>query len=246
MKRSLKGVLWDLDGTVVDSEPAWFAAEQALVESFGGAWSVRQSLELTGSDLNHTAAVLRQSGVDMETKELVGALTEMVAERVLASQPWRPGICQILAECRAAGLACALVSMSWRRFTWAVAGLLPGTFAAVISGDDVSCGKPNPEAYLLGAAKLGLEPSDCVAVEDSRTGVASALAAGVPTIAVPNPPPGEPNPSQIAPAPGLTILRSTEEITLELLYQVHSENQAFGLQTAGILPGMSTIHTTAP
>ncbi|MDR3107154.1 MAG: HAD family phosphatase [Bifidobacteriaceae bacterium] len=213
----LRGVLWDLDGTVVDSEPAWFAAETALVERYGGAWSQERALELIGADLNHTAAALRREGVPLEPKALVNALLEVVIERVMATRPCRPGVREALAECGRAGLACALVSMSWRRFTTAVADLLPGAFAAIVSGDDVTRGKPDPEAYLLGAARLGLRPDECVAVEDSPTGVASALAAGLPTVAVPNP-------GQLAPAPGLTILDSTEDITVALLREAHARH----------------------
>ena len=66
-------------------------------------------------------------------------------------------------------------------------GALPeGTFAAVITGDEVEHGKPHPEPYLAAARALGVQVGDCVAIEDSPTGVCSAVAAGVPTIAVPH------------------------------------------------------------
>ncbi|MDR1186475.1 MAG: HAD family phosphatase [Bifidobacteriaceae bacterium] len=233
-------MLWDLDGTLVDSEPAWFAAESAMVQRFGGTWSTEQALELTGSDLNRTAAVLQSAGVVMEAHELIRALVEAVAEQVLATRPWMPGVREALIECREAGVPCGLVSMSWRPFTTAVAGLLPGAFAVVVSGDDVNRGKPDPEAYLTGAAKLGLRPADCIAIEDSPTGIASALAAGIPTVGVPNPLAGG-----IMPTPGLTVLRSTEEVTLELLRRVHSESRVPPLRTAGTCPGTSTSRTTA-
>ncbi|MDR2454263.1 MAG: HAD family phosphatase [Bifidobacteriaceae bacterium] len=178
-------MLWDLDGTVVNSEPAWFAAETALVERHGGAWTQAQALELVGSDLRGTAAGLQAAGVRMETVPLVNALLDLVIEQVMSRRPWCEGVPEALAACRADGLANALVSMSWRRFTHAVAALAPGAFAAVVSGDDVAKGKPDPEPYLLGAAKLGLDPAACLAIEDSPVGAASALAAGIATIAVP-------------------------------------------------------------
>ncbi|MDR1442548.1 MAG: HAD family phosphatase [Bifidobacteriaceae bacterium] len=246
----LKGVLWDLDGTVMDSEPAWYEAESTLVERFGGDWSQEQAAGLLGSDLQRTAAVLQGAGVSLETRPLIEALTEIVARRVLASQPWRPGVREALVECRTAGVPCGLVSMSWRRFTWAVAGLVPGMFAAVVSGDDVTRGKPDPEAYLMGAAKLGLEPADCVAVEDSPTGVAAARAAGITVIAVPGTTDagkdllstGFGSLAELGPGcePGLTVLRSTAEISLELLRQIHSGSSALDRQTTGIGPEKNT------
>jgi HAD superfamily hydrolase (TIGR01509 family) len=233
-----------LDGTVVDSEPAWFAAETMLVERYGGTWSVDQAVALVGSDLKHTAAVLRDAGVPLDPTDLIATLIEFVAERVVATRPWRPGILRALAECREAGLACALVSMSWRRFTTAVAGLVPGTFAVIVSGDEVQRGKPEPDAYLIGAAKLGLEAADCVAIEDSPTGVAAALAAGIATVAVPNP--TVTNPGAIAPAPGLALLGSTDQLTVPLLRRLHKANWALALRTAGTCPGTSTSRTASP
>jgi HAD superfamily hydrolase (TIGR01509 family) len=174
--------LWDLDGTVIDSEPAWFAVEQALVERHGGVWTAEDGMRLVGSDLRGTAAALQAAGVGLETNALVNLLLEGVADRMSAEPPWCPGVLDALQACREAGLACALVSMSWRRFTLAVADLLPGAFQAVVSGDDLEFGKPHPQAYLTGAAKLGLSPAECVAVEDSPTGVGSSMAAGVPTV----------------------------------------------------------------
>jgi HAD superfamily hydrolase (TIGR01509 family) len=174
-----------MDGTVVDSEPSWFLAQTILVERFGGTWTARQSQELTGSDLTDAAAVLRAQGVDLETDALVNALLDIVIDEVCGADTWMPGAREAVQACREDGLRCALVSMSWSRFTGAINSLLPGVFDAVVSGDDVVHGKPDPEAYLLAAAKLGLDPSQCVAVEDSPTGVASAVAAGLPVIAIP-------------------------------------------------------------
>jgi HAD superfamily hydrolase (TIGR01509 family) len=209
----LRGVLWDLDGTVVDSEPAWTDAETRLVERYGGAWSPAQALELVGCDLRGTAAALQAAGVPLATEPLINAMLDLVIEHVMAREPWRDGIPQALAACRAAGLASALVSMSWRRFTHAVADLLPDAFAAVVSGDDVLKGKPDPEPYLLGASKLGLDPAECVAVEDSPPGAASALAAGIPTVVVPGA-------ATVPPQPGLVWVAGAAEITPAFLRRV--------------------------
>ena len=115
----------------------------------------------------------------------------MLLERVIVSVrehvPWRPGARELLTDLAAHGVPSALVTMSWRSFADAVLGALPeGTFAAVVTGDEVEHGKPHPEPYWAAARALGVDPVDCVAIEDSPTGVRSAVAAGVPTLAVPH------------------------------------------------------------
>jgi beta-phosphoglucomutase-like phosphatase (HAD superfamily) len=214
MSAQLRGVLWDLDGTVVDSEPSWFRAETVLVERFGGTWDKRQAMALVGSDLRDTAAGLQAVGVAMETDALVNALLDVVIEDVMATRPWRAGVPEALAACAEAGLSSVLVSMSWRRFTHAAVDLLPGAFTAVVSGDDVTRGKPDPEAYLLGAEKLGLAPSECVAVEDSPTGAASSVGAGVPTVALRGH-------VDVPPQPGLVKIASAAVITPGWLRETH-------------------------
>ena len=119
--------------------------------------------------------------------EIVNELLAGVVARVGERVPWRPGARELLAGCVAEGVPCALVTMSWESLASAVVMNLPlGSFAAVITGDVVSHGKPHPEPYLAAARLLGVELGDCIAIEDSPPGVASAVAAGIPTIAVPH------------------------------------------------------------
>ncbi|MGV2480446.1 UNVERIFIED_CONTAM: HAD family hydrolase, partial [Salmonella enterica subsp. enterica serovar Weltevreden] len=97
--------------------------------------------------------------------------------------PFRPGALELLEELREAGIPCVMVTMSYRSLAEAViAACPPGSFAGLVAGDDVAAGKPDPEPYLAGAALLGGDPSECVALADSRPGLASAVAAG--TVAV--------------------------------------------------------------
>jgi HAD superfamily hydrolase (TIGR01509 family) len=101
--------------------------------------------------------------------------------------PWRPGARELLESLVAQGVPCALVTMSWESLATAVVGNLPnGSFAAVVTGDVVHHGKPHPEPYLAAARLLGVDLAACIAIEDSPPGVASAVAAGIPTIAVPS------------------------------------------------------------
>jgi HAD superfamily hydrolase (TIGR01509 family) len=179
-------VLWDMDGTLVDTEPYWIECEFALVESYGGSWSEDHAHQLVGGDLLESAAYIAEHGrVPLPPQEIVRVLLDGVVARVREHIPWRPGAQELLTELATLRIPCALVTMSWRRFAEAVLDGLPaGTFSALVTGDEVDRPKPHPEPYLLAARMLGARPQDCVAIEDSPRGVTSAVAAGVPTLAV--------------------------------------------------------------
>ena len=181
-------VLWDLDGTVVDTEPFWIRAETEMVAAHGGTWTQADAHALVGSDLLDSAAYLqRVGGVEMEAVEIVTTLMERVIEMMAGRPPWQPGAVELLGGLRAAGIPCVLVTMSWRRLAGAVVDLLPpGTFAATVAGDEVERGKPHPEPYLAAARLLGVDAGACVAIEDSPTGARSAKAAGCFVIGVPH------------------------------------------------------------
>ncbi len=196
-------VLWDMDGTLVDTEPSWIAAEHALVGRHGGTWSDAHAHAIVGSDLLTAAAYIRRhGGVDLLPEQIVDLLLDEVVAAVLRHVPWRPGARELLTELVTLGVPCALVTMSYRRLAGAVVDALPpGTFAALVTGDEVTRGKPHPEPYLAAAAALGVDPARCVAIEDSPPGVASAEAAGVPVLAVPHV-------VAIPPGPGRTVRAS--------------------------------------
>lgn len=200
-------VLWDLDGTLIDSEPYWIAEEFALVESFGGTWSLEHSEKLVGASLLHSAAYIREhSPVTLEPVELVNRLQAGVIRRLRHELPWRPGARELLGALGAAGVPCALVTMSWRAMVDAVLENLPGAFEVAISGDEVSKGKPDPEPYLVGAQALGVPIERCIALEDSPTGVASAYASGARTIAIPHV-------VAVEERPGLAFAKSLGDLT---------------------------------
>ena len=177
-----------MDGTLVDTEPYWIDCEFELVEAHGGTWSQEHALAIVGSDLNESARYIQEhGGVDLPIDEIVNQMLDGVIARVRQNMPWRPGARQLLAELRAASIPCAVVSMSWRRLVDAVIAQLPtGSFDAVVVGDEVRRGKPHPEPYRAAARELSVSPKDCVALEDSPTGVRSAMAAGCHVIAIPH------------------------------------------------------------
>jgi HAD superfamily hydrolase (TIGR01509 family) len=181
-------VLWDMDGTLVDTEPYWIETEYAMAEKYGGTWSEEHALNLVGNALLESGVYIRvHMGIDLTPQEIVDELLDGVVERVRDSVPWRPGARELLADLRANGVPCALVTMSWQRFVAPILEHLPpDTFATIVTGDQVEFGKPHPEPYLKAAAELGVAPEDCLAIEDSNPGAKSAVAAGCVVLCVPN------------------------------------------------------------
>jgi HAD superfamily hydrolase (TIGR01509 family) len=188
----LKAVLWDMDGTIVDTEPYWIAAEHALVEAHGGTWSHQQAMQLVGQSLTFSAGILQDAGVELGIRQIIDTLTAEVISNVRRSVPWRPGARELLDELHLAGVRCALVTMSEAPLAREIVASLPRPyFEFLVTGDTVSQGKPHPEAYLtavelLQQADPELTVDHCVALEDSAPGVAAAVASGVATVAIPH------------------------------------------------------------
>ena len=196
-----------MDGTLIDSEPYWIAEEFALVESFGGTWSLEHSEKLVGANLLDSAAyILEHTPVDLEPVDLINRLQSGVIGRLRHELPWRPGARELLSALGTTGVPWAMVTMSWRPIVDARLENLPGAFDVAISGDEVSKGKPDPEPYLVGAQALGVPIEHCIALEDSPTGVASAYASGARTIAIPHV-------VAVEPRPGLAFAQSLRDLT---------------------------------
>jgi HAD superfamily hydrolase (TIGR01509 family) len=118
--------------------------------------------------------------------ESVSWLETRVGELFADGLIWRPGASELLAAVRAAGVPTALVTATRRQLVDVALATIGSTnFDVVVCGDEVDRTKPHPEPYLTAAAKLGVDVAHCVAIEDSPTGVASALAAGCVVVAVP-------------------------------------------------------------
>ncbi len=202
-----------MDGTLIDSEPYWIGAETELARRFGVEWTHEDGLGLVGNPLTVSAQVLRDRGVDLPLEDITDFLLARVSEQVRAHVPWQEDAQRLLAETVAAGIPCALVTMSYTRLADAFLASVPDAFAVVVTGDRVSRGKPDPEAYLTAASELGVAIEECVAVEDSPSGVGSAWSSGAKTVGVRRLVPLEAR-------AGLTRVRSLAGWTVDTLSEV--------------------------
>jgi HAD superfamily hydrolase (TIGR01509 family) len=205
-------VLWDMDGTLINTEPLWIAAETELVAVHGGVWTHEDGLGLVGNPMTVSAQTLQDRGVDLPVAQIVDLLNESVAAGVALHTPWQPGARELLDDLVAAGVPMALVTSSYRMLSEPFAATA-GCFDVIISGDTVTRAKPDPEPYLLAAAQLGVPIEECVAIEDSRAGIASALASGARTVGVEVFQP-------VAPRPGLVVVSDLTELSVERLGQI--------------------------
>ena len=214
-------VLWDMDGTIVDSEHYWLSSEQELAASVGAIWTEQDGMNLIGMSLYDSSRLIKQKlGLEISADEVINTLTASVISKLEHSLPWRPGARELLTELREAGIPMALVTMSMRSNADAVVARMGDEFFdLVIAGDEVEHGKPHPEPYLKAARLLGVDIKDCIAFEDSISGLKSAEASGA--IAI-----GIPNMIQIPEQPGRTLWPTLTGVTISDLQEIHQKKRA--------------------
>lgn len=182
-------VLWDMDGTLIDSECYWIAACRMLIEQHGGELAAPDEPEFVGASMTQTAELVVARGVDLPLGKVIEIISASVREfMLLQGAPLLPGVEALLRSLAEADIPTAVVTMSYAENVQVLvevlraAGIPP--FEVIVAGDHVTAGKPDPQCYLLAAQRLNLEPSECLAFEDSLTGGRAAVAAGVPTVLV--------------------------------------------------------------
>lgn len=201
-----------MDGTLIDTEPYWMAAETELVEAHSGVWTAADAVGMIGASMAVCAAALQARGVTLSVAEIAAALNGRVGAAVAAGIPWKPGALELLSQLSAAGVPQALVTSSQAVLAAPFAEAV-GLFDVVVAGDHVENTKPHPEPYLTAARLLGVEPAVCVAVEDSPSGVAAALAAGARVVALASP-------SDVPASPELSRVSGLTDLDLSALARV--------------------------
>lgn len=205
-------VLFDMDGTLVDSEKLWSIALQDYVSYRGGSLSAGTREAMVGSNMRDSMRLLLADlgipGTAQEIANAAGWVERRIAELFRQGLPWRPGAREALRAVQASGVPTALVTSTVRALTEIALEDIGRGFDVTVCGDEVDGGnKPNPRPYLMACDLLGVEPGDCVAIEDSPTGVSSALGAGCLVIGVPCEVP-------LRPRPGLVLRDSLDGLDM--------------------------------
>ncbi|MGC5616996.1 HAD family hydrolase [Georgenia sp. Z1491] len=209
-----EAVLWDMDGTIIDSEPLWFLHQRTLIEEHGGRWEDEMSHELVGLNLEDAATtMIEKGGIDLEPAafldELVGRVVDHVRNEGVER---RPGAFELIEQLREARVPQALVTASYSPFAEVVSELAGG-FDVLVPGDRVERGKPDPEGYLLAARLLGADIERCVAIEDSPNGLRAARASGARCL-------GIPHMAEIPHAPGLSRAATLADVNLSTIREI--------------------------
>jgi HAD superfamily hydrolase (TIGR01509 family) len=187
----MRAVLWDMDGTLVDSEKLWDVSMHALYERMGGVLTpaVRDST-IGGSGHSVMRIVYDDLGLEPDPvamAESMDWLFTYTGELFSSGLPWRDGARELLDELLAAEVPMALVTNTYRDLAEkALNSIGRQYFTVTVCGDEVPRGKPAPDIYQRAAQLLGFTPNECLAVEDSVTGTLSAETAGCPVLVIPN------------------------------------------------------------
>lgn len=186
LPRRPQAVVFDLDGTLIDSEALVLDAYMAAADRHGVPFTHDQFLSLVGRHRQHSEAKMREYfGADFPLEAFYASIGEHIGGR---SAPLKAGAVELLDHLDAARLPYALATSSgpaWVAKHFA-AHRLSDRFRSVVTREDVTHGKPHPEPYLKASTQLGRRPADILAIEDSPTGVASAHAAGLMTLMIPD------------------------------------------------------------
>lgn len=226
-------ILFDFDNTLVDTENVWMTAEVATATELGGTWTLDDSLEFCGMpSLEMANAVAANVEAATGVRHDPADVYQQVERRVIAGAAEAgdvvlPGVRELLAELRDLGVPLAVVTSSPQAVLQPLLDAhLAGIFDQVVTGDDVQANKPDPEPYLLAAERLGVDPTQCLALEDSTTGADSANAAGCVVVALPRL-------LTVPAAPRRLRLRSLDGATADDLFTLYRQGLA-GTNKAGI------------
>jgi HAD superfamily hydrolase (TIGR01509 family) len=211
-------VLFDMDGTLLDSEKIWDVGLDALAAHLGGHLSPAARLAMLGSPIALSIRLVHEDlGIDADPAQSQAYLLDCVAAIFADDLHWRPGARELVTAVSEAGLPTGLVTSTVRRLTdVALDWMGRDWFTVSVCGDETPTQKPTPAPYLRAAELLGVAPDRCLAVEDSPIGIASAEAAGLAVLAVPSE-------AHIPPAPTRVVRGDLVDVTVGELRDIYAQ-----------------------
>ena len=185
----IDAVVFDMDGVIVDSEQVWDDVRQTYTREVGGTFTEEATRAMMGMSSPEWSRYMSESlGVPGTPEQINADIVARMLERYGQEPPLIPGATDAVRRI-AARWPLAIASSSNRELIDMVlhAAGLHSLFQVTVSSEEVAHGKPAPDVYLEAAARLGVEPGRCIAIEDSQAGIRSAKGAGMWVVAVPNP-----------------------------------------------------------
>ena len=213
---TFKAVFFDMDGTLIDSEPLWFENEVKLMTQFDYEWTISDQANCIGGPIQKTGNYMAAKiGGENKPEFFIESLIAMVSADFEERIQFMPGALELLQELSSKKIRLALVSASPRQMLEATFRVLKGRYLELlISSDDVVKSKPDPECYLKAAAHFDLDISECLILEDSKTGVAAGKASGAKVVAVPHL-------VEISPDEQVVVVDSLLDMSVERLFSLH-------------------------
>lgn len=208
----LEAVLFDMDGTLVETESLWKLSERTTMEKFGQPWTREDEIDATGGPFERVAQIMAdRAGVQVDeiNTMLDETIQDLFRNREIVLQP---GVADLISQIVAAGIPIALVSNSYRALVDIINSRVDVEFQLTIAGDEVEEPKPDPGPYLLAAQQLGVDIKNCIVLEDSEPGIASAVASGAAVVAIPGH--NIPGNGDVPDAERMRIITSIEELGL--------------------------------
>ena len=205
----MSAILFDMDGTLINSEPLWLETEIEVMAEVGCHWDEQDQINCLGGPAERTERYMQERSQNIKPYGyFINRLHEVMRTKINNELDLIPNALSLLKGCKDAGIKTAFVTASSRDLmTIVLKRFPPGTFDVVVSRDDVEKSKPDPAPYLLAAKQLSVDILKCLVLEDSLTGVQSGLSSGAKVI-------GIPHLVQMSEHPNLRVISSLDEITL--------------------------------
>jgi haloacid dehalogenase superfamily, subfamily IA, variant 3 with third motif having DD or ED len=210
----MSAILFDMDGTIIDSEPLWLQAEIEVMAELGCHWDEQDQINCLGGPMERTEKYMQDRSGNVKPYGYFGQrLNEVMKLKFVKDLELMPNALELITKSKEAGLKTALVTASGRELMNSALTRFPeNSFDNAISRDDVTNSKPHPEPYLMAAKRLEVKIEECLVLEDSMTGVRAGLDSGAQVVAISHI-------ISIANEKNLRVISSLSEITFKQLVE---------------------------